>query len=434
MQGVYYALYRNVRDVPIQTCISCVTEIVLFLPVSDTSRVGIVNIAIIADDLTGAADTGVQLVCTGYRTAVVFQGVPIPSGDLDAVAFDTDSRSLPADSAAKRVLEVGHAVRNARVVYKKIDSTLRGPVTAELAAALEATGRDRAIVAPAFPSAGRTTREGVQLVEGVPVHETEMRDDPYTPVREGHIPTLLAESDSSIHTLGVQEVGDPELVRQALENARYVVADAESDADLEALVRAVPEPSDMLWVGSAGLALALGTVYPGPHVGESPTTFAPARGILVVVGSLSKVAREQLRRLIEEREDATPVAGRSDAVEEAVRTARVALAEGACAMVHSSEEEDPSGSVVETLAQVAADLEREELFDALVLTGGDTAVGVARRLGAVGIQLEGEVEPGIPVGTLIGSSPYRVVTKAGSFGEPGTLVKIVETLTQGGKD
>ena len=103
-------------------------------------------------------------------------------------------------------------------------------------------------------------------------------------------------------------------------------------------------------------------------------------------------------------------------------------------MVHSSEEEDPSGSVVETLAQVAADLEREELFDALVLTGGDTAVGVARRLGAVGIQLEGEVEPGIPVGTLIGSSPYRVVTKAGSFGEPGTLVKIVETLTQGGKD
>ena len=74
------------------------------------------------------------------------------------------------------------------------------------------------------------------------------------------------------------------------------------------------------------------------------------------------------------------------------------------------------------------------LFDALVLTGGDTAVGVARRLGTVGIRLEGEVESGVPVGTLIGPSPYRVVTKAGSFGESGTLVKVVETLTQGEKD
>ena len=432
---MYYASYRNARDVPTRTRISCVTDIVLFLPVSNTSRVGIVNIAIIADDLTGAADTGVQLVRTGYRTAVVFQGAPIPSeGDLDAVVFDTDSRSLPADSAAKRVLEAGHAVRNARIVYKKIDSTLRGPVAAELAAALEATGRDRAIVAPAFPSAGRTTREGVQLVDGVPVHKTEMRNDLYTPVREGHIPTLLAEADSSVHTLGVEEVRDAELVHETLESARYVVADAESYADLEALVRAVPDSPEVLWVGSAGLALALGTVYPGPHAGESPTTFAPVRGILVVVGSLSKVAREQLRWLIEERGGAMSVVGRSDAVKEAVRTARAALSERACAIVHSAEEEDPSGSVVEALSEVAADLEREGFFDALVLTGGDTAVGVARRLGAVGIRLEGEVEPGIPVGTLIGSSPYRVVTKAGSFGESGTLVKIVETLTQGGKD
>jgi uncharacterized protein YgbK (DUF1537 family) len=90
-----------------------------------------------------------------------------------------------------------------------------------------------------------------------------------------------------------------------------------------------------------------------------------------------------------------------------------------------------AGDVVEALAEVASALSGEGLFDALVLTGGDTAVGVARRLGAVGIRLEGEVEPGIPVGTLIGPSLYRVVTKAGAFGEPGTLVKAVETLLDG---
>lgn len=151
-----------------------------------------------------------------------------------------------------------------------------------------------------------------------------------------------------------------------------------------------------------------------------------------MVGSLSGVARGQLRRLVEERGGAVPVLGRAGAVEEAVGAARAALSRGACAAVHSGEERDASGCVVEDLAEVVAGL--SGLFDALVLTGGDTAVGVARRLDAVGVRLEGEIEPGIPVGTLIGPNPCRVVTKAGGFGEPDALVKVVKTLARGGKD
>src|SRR5919107_2220434 len=99
--------------------------------------------AVIADDLTGAADTGVQLVRAGYRTAVAFGDAPIPPAeDLDAVALDTDSRAMPAGFAAKRVLEAARAVRDARIIYKKLDSTLRGPIAAEITAALESTGRD----------------------------------------------------------------------------------------------------------------------------------------------------------------------------------------------------------------------------------------------------------------------------------------------------
>ena len=76
-------------------------------------------IAIIADDLTGAADSGVQLARAGYRTAVVFQGSSPPAEDgLDAVSVDTDSRPLPAGFAAERVVEAAHAVRASRVVYK----------------------------------------------------------------------------------------------------------------------------------------------------------------------------------------------------------------------------------------------------------------------------------------------------------------------------
>ena len=390
-----------------------------------------VLIALIADDLTGAADTGIQLVRAGYRTAVVFHGEQVPTADFDAVSYDTDSRTMPAGFAAKRVVDAARAVRSALVVYKKLDSTLRGNVSAELSAAVAAAGRERVIVAPAFPEAGRTTLRGMQLVHGVPVDETEMRNDPQSPVREGHVPTLLADAFSSVGTLGVEDVVDPEQLRPVLEENECVVADAERDSDLEALVRAVPDPARVLWAGSAGLALALGRVYPGPRTGKSGEPRAPARPILVVVGSLSGVAREQVRHLVEEYGDVSIEVGGDDAV----AAAKDVLSGESCAVLRSPEEQNASGdAVVEMLAKVAGRLSEELHFGGLVLTGGATAVGVARRLGATGIELEGEVEAGVPVGTLIGPNPYPAVTKAGGFGGPDTLVRAVQALAQGGEE
>ena len=393
--------------------------------------------AVIADDLTGAADTGVQFARAGYRTAVVFRGEPVPREDLDAVVFDTDSRTLRPGLAARYVAEAGRAARAAPLVYKKFDSTLRGSVAAELSAAFETTRRRRAVVAPAFPAAGRTTVGGTQLVHGVPVHETEMRNDPRTPVREGHVPALLGRWSPSVGTLGVGDLEDPENVRRALDANEWTVVDAWRDADLEALVRAVPGPDAVLWAGSAGLALALGAVYPGPHPAAPGASFARARSVLVVVGSLNAASRGQLDALVERYgEVAVPVGpGSEGAVGEVVGRTRRILSGGPCAVVHSSGRASSSarGQVMRSLSGVAAALAGEGLFDGLVLTGGSTAVSVSRALGASGIRLAGELEAGVPVGALIGPDPHTVVTKAGGFGRPETLVDAVESLLKGGK-
>ncbi len=391
--------------------------------------------AVIADDLTGAADTGVQFARAGYRTAVVFRGEPVPPEDLDAAVFDTDSRTLRPGLASRYVSEAGRSARAARLVYKKFDSTLRGSVAAELSAALESTRRRSAVVAPAFPAAGRTTAGGTQLVHGVPVHETELKNDPRTPVREGHLPTLLGGWSSSVGTLSAGDLEDPENVRRALEANEWTVADAEREADLEALVRAVPGPERVLWAGSAGLALALGAVHPGPRPAEARVALPKARSVLVVVGSLNGVSRGQLGRLVEEHgEVAIPVGpGSAGTVREVVAAAREALSGGVCAVVHSSGRASSGarGQVMRSLAGAAAALAEEGLFDGLVLTGGSTAVAVSRRLGASGIRLAGEVEAGVPAGTLIGPKPYTVVTKAGGFGGPKTLVEAVQSLLKG---
>ena len=406
------------------------------------------DIAIIADDLTGAADSGIQFARAGYRTAVTFHGAPLPPAEeLDATVVDTDSRLLSSREARERVQDAGEALRDARLVYKKIDSTLRGPLAAELEAALEATGRSRAIVAPAFPSTGRSTVEGVQLLHGKPVHETGLANDPHTPVKEGHIPAILAEAGfEGVFMLSAEDLKDPGKVRQVLGEARWVVADAGEDSHLEALVRAVPNPTEVLWTGSAGLAGALGKVYPGPRAGDAAHAPArPVRRVLAVVGSTNEVARKQLERLVSEPDvvsvalDSHAVSGSGArgcseaAVRDALGGARRALSEGKNAVLYTtvadSLEGDDARRLVDAVAEVVAGLSEEGLFDALVLTGGDTAVHVGRALGARGILLEEEIAAGVPVGTLIGPEPYRVVTKAGGFGGPETLLDALRTLT-----
>ena len=400
-------------------------------------RVGAMRVAIIADDLTGATDSGVQFTRAGYRVAMVFRGSSMPPAEAaDVVVVDTDSRSLSPDRARERVREAGRNFGESWIFFKKVDSTLRGPFSTEVAAALRESGRKKAVVAPAFPESGRTTVNGVQMVHGVPVHETEFADDPRTPVREGHIPSLLTSAGLRAGSvLGVESFDEPGLIRAALDVPEHecLVADAETGDHLKSLVKAIPDPSEVLWVGSAGLALAIGESYPGPGF-ESDISGELACRVLAVVGSMSGVVAEQRRRLSEEpgvTEVVLELPPDAGAIERALQSARAALGGGERVVLYPGEGTATDGiaeRIVEGLAEVVRSLSEEDFFDALVLTGGDTAVNVARAVGAEGIMLEDEIEPGVPAGTLIGPRPYRVVTKAGGFGDRDTLHHAVRFL------
>jgi D-threonate/D-erythronate kinase len=107
------------------------------------------------------------------------------------------------------------------------------------------------------------------------------------------------------------------------------------------------------------------------------------------------------------------------------------LREGRACVVHpvgAGEGPDLPRRIAAALGEVADRLAGAGLVTALVLTGGGTAVTVARRLGATGLRVEDELEPGVPVGRLLGPRPYRVVTKAGGFGSPEVLHAACEAL------
>lgn len=128
------------------------------------------RVLILADDLTGAADCAAAFIGRAARVTMMLEGRRSMRRGVVAIDLDTRSRTEQAACRITRRAFRSRAAKRAAILFKKVDSTLRGHVAAELAAARAALGRERPVVfAPAFPAQGRTTRNGHLYLRGVPL-------------------------------------------------------------------------------------------------------------------------------------------------------------------------------------------------------------------------------------------------------------------------
>ncbi|GAA1461856.1 four-carbon acid sugar kinase family protein [Nocardiopsis exhalans] len=384
------------------------------------------RVAVIADDLTGAGDTAAQFLHAGWRTELQLD--PADS-DSEVVAVSTDSRALPAERAAEAAAEATLRLRAAGAdrLYKKVDSTLRGPLRAEIDAVLAAWSPDAvAVVCPAFPANGRTVRDGVLLVDGTEVHRTAVGTDPVTPVAQSRIAALLGAEH--VRITGKDAEADAALLRAA---APVAVVDAETDEDLARVAAAVVALGpDAVPVGSAGLAARLA------H------TWRPAREpepALIVVTSLHQTTRGQVAELAA---DGATLLEQPDPSDLADDSAWRAWGEGfldrfdpAAPRTALVAPEDRGGGldpavVARVFGALAARTAARHELSGFVVTGGDGARALTAALAARAITLTGEVSPGIPIGTLSGG-PHNgraIVTKAGGFGSPTALLEAADAV------
>ncbi len=148
-----------------------------------------------------------------------------------------------------------------RRLYKKIDSTLRGNWTAEVAALQPFAGL--AIVAPAFPATGRTVRDGCVLVHGAPLETTDTWKLEHAGRDPGLQPMLEAAGLRTALLAADVLRGEPRMLRERIAAAaaggtQALIVDAETSADLAALAQVTAAMSEPLfWVGSGGLAREL---------------------------------------------------------------------------------------------------------------------------------------------------------------------------------
>ncbi|MBY4611202.1 four-carbon acid sugar kinase family protein [Rhizobium sp. 9T] len=343
--------------------------------------------AIIADDLTGALDTGTPFVAAGLSVAVavdVGAAQDAIATGCDVVVVNTASRALGERDAAEKVRSAAKVFQDVQpdVVMKKIDSRLKGNVAAESLALADALGLKNILVAPAIPDQERLTYRGCVVGRGV------------------NRPLPIAD-----------------LFESRADNV--VVADAEDDTDLDQIV------AGHVWLTTLGVgARGLGAAF-ARRLGETGrrlvTEFTPTPRTLFAFGSRDPITAAQMNRL--------EASGALRVVVDAPM-GQIECGEGLALPVLLRCTGDMAADAALVAGDFAAGVKRvidDTRPDMLMVGGGDTALAILHALDVKVLTPKGEIEAGIPWFdvTAADGRPFRCAVKSGGFGNSDSLLRLV---------
>lgn len=413
----------------------------------------LIEILIIADDMTGMLDAEAQFANRGISSDAFLGDITIE--DLNSctarvAAVTTESRHLTKEQAYEKVFHIAAAAKQAgiKTILKKTDSILRGHIGAELTAVLRATGSNRILFFPAYPDQKRTTKHGVQYVGGVPIVESSFGHDKLDPVTSSYIPEILApETDIEIEV--VSEYTNWETDR---DKQKIYVFDAVNEKELYAqifLARAQNRTEAI--AGCAGLAKELAEIMAGSGHGEPAAN--PNDKLFAVCGSLNEITKSQVRYAAEHGFTYFPIdisdffgGGGDDAfdrqrtaakIREACRQKKsivIAPVGGDSGILKINEDLKLSAGIVDRLNSLLTDC-MDELEDyTLFHTGGDTLSSFIRLSGCKRIAICGELFPGITLNRLLFDHCEKyVISKSGGFGDREVLVNCINQTQEGRK-
>lgn len=431
-----------------------------------------VKLLILADDFTGALDTGVQFSGKGIRTQVVVSGHWVePDSDCDVIVIDVETRHVPKEKSYEIVNDVcQRAVKyGIRCFYKKTDSALRGNVGSELQAAADAVFGKNIVFVPAFPAMRRITVDGVHYIDGIPVKESVFGQDPFEPVMYDRVDELLRATGYRGGVIGVSKAerklqtaedwktqASEERRQKAAEAAKQqlFLYDAETDADLDEIAEAVSKKSDIpILAGCAGFAAKLpellklpvkksgdvklkenlvflcGSVNPitksqivyGEKMGIPRIHLKPEEKLEISywdqpegLGKIRQLAKDGMQHIIIDSNDEE---GHNDTMEYAAKKGYSI--------------EDVRVRISETLGYLLKKLIDAGMEGTYLITGGDTLIGFMKAIGVSELEPVNEIRPGCVLTSLnYQDKKHYVITKSGGFGQERLIEQLTRILAQ----
>ncbi|MFW6639246.1 four-carbon acid sugar kinase family protein [Nocardiopsis algeriensis] len=414
------------------------------------------QVLVVADELTGANATGARFARTGMRVATVTpEHVSQVEGDYDVVVANLDSRHVPAEQAADLVTDVVEAVWPVGLVVKRTDSTLRGNIGAELEATYQAVRervpvgtRVRVLFVPAFPAAGRTTENGVQLLNGLPLGDTELAQDPLHPMATGSVAEILAAQTAlAVRHVPVRQVTQTMLTAELLAGDEPIVlCDAATEqqlTDIAEAAAAAHHADGTVWVcadpGPTGALLAYALRLRGQAGSRGPLLGVVASTTEVTRRQLATVARTGAVRFI----DLDAVALCEDRADDVATELAAQLTSSVFPDLCILRVVTPGDRICEMPAQARAELpvrvarlvadvvnETHALPSGLYLTGGDLVSSLLDELDVHAFDIGGEIVPLAVHGHLSGGplDGTPAIAKGGLVGDDTTLVECLTKL------
>lgn len=414
-----------------------------------------VKLLMIADDFTGALDSGVQFAARGAKTRVVTDPAydfSQSEEDVQVLVLDAETRHLPPEAAYGVVFRaVEDAIRAGfNHIYKKTDSALRGNVGAELTAVLDAAGADHLAFLPALPKMNRVTRGGVHYIDGVPVAESVFGQDPFEPVTVSSVTEIIAAQSKTpvvLHPLGPETAEDLPGIQ---------VYDAETDDDLSQIGRGLGREGLILSAGCAGFAAVLAELLKLRGTPPGPPCLVPS--LFVACGSVNQVTLRQMETAEQEgfaRVHLTPAqklepawletkdcaSAASSWLETAKKKKRFILDVNdppgrddiaAYAKERGLTTEDLRVRISRQLGQLVQRLLDGGLDATLLCTGGDTLLALMRAVGVAELTPMCDLDTGVVLTNFsYHGKIYHIISKSGGFGEPDLFVRLARTLGAG---
>lgn len=414
-----------------------------------------IKLLIIADDFTGALDTGIQFVKKGIETQVVVGTQLNPSllsQTAQVLVVDTETRPMNAKNAHDAVVQI---VRQAleigvEVIYKKTDSALRGNVGSELSGVLDAVSGERIYFLPAFPDVNRVTEKGIHYIDGVKLEDSGFGKDPFDPMTCSFVPEILAAQTDKRITLVERE----QCIPRKGDLPEIVVFDAVTKEDIQRRTEELKEGRELkLLAGCAGFAAFLPEAL-GLN-GTYKEEIFHTDHFLVACGSLNPITKNQIeyaercgfcRRNLLPEEKLVPAYYESEAgrvfldrlADQIRRDRRVELdtfdLEGRESVAeYTARTGMDSGkvrfSISACFGKMVKYLVEQDLNMTILMTGGDTLMGFMKEIGVNEICPVAEVGQGTVLSRLYWKGRVlQVISKSGGYGEPEVFVKVADQV------
>jgi len=416
-----------------------------------------VELLIIADDFTGALDTGVQFAASGAITRVLTNSeskIENIDESVQVLVMNAESRHLSAKDAYEIVYKYVKQANELGIpyIYKKTDSALRGNIGSELTAVIKATNEQVLHFLPALPKMNRTTRDGIHYIDNIPVHESVFGRDPFEPVIHSYIPDMVAvQSEMPVAVVKkgrtLADINEPTIA----------VYDVASDEELQEIALSLYQNTKLkIMAGCAGFAAVLPKLLNIEGKKHSIPEFKSR--FLVICGSVNPITKSQLDyaethgfdriRLTPEQKLCDGYM-ESEEGQKAIETWKnICLNTNKCiidtndlpgtnetftyAKQHSISLDQVRSKISSILGWIVKELITSGIESTIMLTGGDTLLGFMSQIKTHEMTPICEIAPGTVFSSIeFEGKSYEVISKSGGFGEESLLVTLADLIVEG---